>query len=88
MQVVASDLAVPVASIVPVSLSEGKVYNVDDALWSAILNHQTDALRVRLMRCLDARKNAENWTMLRHQMVSTGRLLKELPELLLSKHKK
>ncbi len=88
MQVVASDLAVPVASIVPVSLSEGKVYNVDDALWSAILNHQTDALRVRLMRCLDARKNAENWNMLRHQMVSTGRLLKELPELLLSKHKK
>jgi len=76
MQAVASDLAVPAATIIPVSLSDGKVYNVDDALWSAILGNQTDALRIRLMRCLDARKKAENWNMLRHQMVSAGRLLR------------
>ncbi|MBS1222714.1 MAG: GTP-binding protein, partial [Proteobacteria bacterium] len=30
---VAGDLAVPVAAVIPVCLAEGRVYNVDDALW-------------------------------------------------------
>ncbi|GKS68483.1 GTP-binding protein [Nitrosomonas sp. PY1] len=88
IQAVANDLAVPIEHVIPVSLSTDKVYNVDDALWSAILNTQNEALRMRLMRCLDARKNAENWNMLRHQMISTGRFLKELPDLLIAQHKK
>lgn len=85
LQAIASDLAVSVEHVIPVCLAEGKIYNVDDVLWSAILNHQNEAMRVRLMRCLDARKNTENWNMLRHQMISTGRFLLELPQLL-SKH--
>jgi len=40
------------------------------------------------MRCLDARKNAENWNMLQYQMISTGRFLKKLPDLLMAKNKK
>ena len=82
IRAIATDLAVSVEHVIPVCLAEGEVYNVDDVLWSAILNHQNEAMRVRLMRCLDARKNAENWTMLRHQMVSTGRFLLDLPQLL------
>ena len=88
MQAVVNDLAVPIERVIPVSLVTSKVYNVDDALWSAILNMQSEALRVRLMRCLDARKNAENWNMLQHQMISTGRFLKKLPDLLMAKNKK
>lgn len=82
MRVIAADLAVPVEQIIPVCLQEGKVYNVDDTLWAAILNHQDKALRVRLMRCLDARKRAEDWVMLRRQMAGAGRFLRDLPELL------
>jgi hypothetical protein len=82
MRVIAADLAVPVEQVIPVCLQEGKVYNVNDTLWAAILSHQDEALRVRLMRCLDARKRAEDWVMLRRQMASAGRFLRDLPEIL------
>ncbi|SNX59125.1 hypothetical protein SAMN06296273_0567 [Nitrosomonas ureae] len=82
VQAVAADLAVPAEQIIPVSLQEGKIYNVDDTLWAAILNHQDEALRIRLMRCLDAKKRAEDWIMLRRQMAGAGRFLRDLPEML------
>ncbi|TVR58813.1 MAG: GTP-binding protein HSR1, partial [Candidatus Competibacteraceae bacterium] len=65
---VASDLATPVASVIPVCLAEGRAYNVDDALWAAILAQQDEAGRVRLLRCLEARKRLENWTLLGRQL--------------------
>ena len=82
VRAIAADLAVPVEQVIPVCLSEGKVYNVDDTLWAAILDHQDEALRVRLMRCLDARKRAEDWVLLRRQMAGAGRFLRDLPEIL------
>lgn len=80
LQAVATDLAVPVERVIPVCLKEGKVYNVNDALWSAILNFQDEALRIRLLRCLDAKKRAEDWVLLRRQLISTGRFLWNLPD--------
>jgi hypothetical protein len=59
---------------------EGRVYNVDDALWAAILSQQEEAFRSRLLRCMDEQKKAENWMLLRRQMLSAGRFLKDLPD--------
>jgi predicted GTPase len=82
VRAIAADLAVPVEQVIPVCLLADKVYNVDDTLWAAILNYQDEALRVRLMRCLDARKRAEDWVLLRRQMAGAGRFLRDLPEIL------
>ena len=82
VRAVAADLAVPAEQVIPVSLQEGKIYNVEDTLWAAILNRQDEALRIRLMRCLDAKKRAEDWVMLRRQMAGAGRFLRDLPEML------
>ena len=82
VRAIATDLAVPVERVIPVCLLDGKVYNVDDTLWAAILDHQDEALRVRLIRCLDARKRAEDWVMLRRQMAGAGRFLRDLPDML------
>lgn len=80
VQAVADDLAVPVDHVIPVCLAQGRVYNVDDTLWAAILAHQEEALKARLLRCIDDRKKAENWTLLRRQMLNAGRFLKDLPD--------
>lgn len=80
VEAIADDLAVPVAHIVPVSLAEGRIYNVDDSLWALILDQQEAALRTRLLRCLAARRRAEDWALLRRQLISAGRLLRELPQ--------
>ena len=80
VQMMASDLAVPIDQVIPVCLNEGNVYNVDDALWSAILHYQDEALRIRLYRCLDAKKQTENWKRLRRQLINTGRFLWQLPD--------
>ncbi|MCH9639425.1 MAG: 50S ribosome-binding GTPase [Betaproteobacteria bacterium] len=79
VQTVATDLATPIDRVIPACLADGKIYNVDDALWATLLDHQDEALRVRLLRCLDAKKRAEDWVMLRHQMISAGRFLRDLP---------
>ncbi|HOW62681.1 MAG TPA: 50S ribosome-binding GTPase [Candidatus Contendobacter sp.] len=76
---VATDLAVPVAEVIPVCLAEDRVYNVDDALWAAMLDRQDEAGKVRFLRCLEERKRAENWTVLRRQLANAGRWLLELP---------
>ncbi|MCB1776086.1 MAG: 50S ribosome-binding GTPase [Candidatus Competibacteraceae bacterium] len=80
IEVIADDLAVPVASVIPVCLAEGRVYNIDDALWAAILARQDEAGKVRFLRCLEQRKRDENWTLLRQQLTNAGRWLLKLPE--------
>ena len=82
VQTIATDLAVPIERVIPVCLLEGRIYNVDDTLWATILDYQDEALRVRLIRCLDARKRAEDWVMLHRQVASAGRFLRNLPAML------
>ena len=82
VQAIAADLAVPVDQVIPVCLMENHVYNVNDTLWAAILNQQEEAQRARLLRCLDEKKKAENWVLLRRQMINAGRFLKNFPEVL------
>lgn len=72
---VAKDLDVEVARVVPVCLAEGKVYNVEDALNAAMLRQQDAANRVRLLRCLRARKQEEDWDLLWRQLGNAGRIL-------------
>ncbi|MGG7054458.1 GTPase family protein [Nitrosomonas sp. ANs5] len=77
---VAADLSVPVTQVIPVCLKEEKVYNVKDAFWAAMLAEQDTALRVRLLRCLDADKRTSDWALLRRQLRNAGRFLWELPD--------
>lgn len=79
VQAIAMDLAVTINQVIPVCLLEGKVYNVDDTLWTAIMNQQDEALKARLHRCLKTKKHAEEWKTLRKQLVNTGRFLWRLP---------
>ena len=85
VRALAADLAVPIERVIPVCLQQGKVYNVNDTLWAVILSYQDEAQRVRLMRCLDAKKRNEDWVLLRRHMAGAGRFLRELPEIL-AKH--
>lgn len=71
----AHDLAVPVADIVPVCLRDGHRDNVDDALWATLLERMDEARRVRLLRCLKARRSEENWRLLKRQLRRSGRLI-------------
>ncbi len=75
----ATDLDVPIASVIPVCLADGQVYNVEDTLWVALLNHLDQARRTRLLRCQDDRRRNENWTLLRRQLANAGRFLLALP---------
>ncbi|RUQ34992.1 MAG: GTP-binding protein HSR1, partial [Candidatus Competibacteraceae bacterium] len=79
LEAVATDLALPVDTVIPVCLAAERVYNVEDALWTALLDRQDEAGRVRLLRCLDQRRQAENWLLLRRQLINAGRMLLQLP---------
>ena len=79
VEAVAEDLAVPVATVIPVCLADNRVYNVDDVLWAALLDRQSEADKVRFLRCLDQRIRGENWTLLRRQLANAGRWLLKLP---------
>ena len=79
-EAVAADLAVEPAAVVPACLAEGRYYNVDDGVWSAILAQQDEALRVRLLRCLQAQRRHQNWALLTRQLLASGRLLGTLPQ--------
>ena len=76
---VAVDLATSTAAVIPVNLAEGRIYNVADALWAAILDRQDEAHRVRFLRCLEQRQQQENWALLGQQLVNAGRWLKQAP---------
>lgn len=75
----AADLDVPIANVIPVCLAEGRVYNVEDTLWTAILDQMDRAQRTRLLRCLDEHRRDENWNLLRRQLANAGRFLLALP---------
>ena len=75
LDAVAADLGVDVARVIPVCLADGRTYNVDDALWAAILHDRPEADRVRLLRCLRARKREEDWNLLWRQLRNAGRFL-------------
>lgn len=75
----ATDLDVPIASVIPVCLAEGRVYNVEDTLWAALLDQMDRAQRARLLRCQDERRREENWMLLRRQLANAGRFLMALP---------
>jgi uncharacterized protein len=75
----AADLDVPIANVIPVCLAEGRIYNVEDTLWTALLEQMDRAQRARLLRCQVARRRDENWTLLRRQLANAGRFLLALP---------
>ena len=75
----ATDLEVPIASVIPVCLAEGRVYNVEDTLWAALLGQLDRARRARLLRCQDECRRKENWMLLRRQLANAGRFLLALP---------
>jgi hypothetical protein len=79
VEVVSTDLDIPIGSVIPVCLADGRVYNVEDALWSAILDRLDAAQRARLLRSQDARRREENWSLLRKQLSNAGRFLLSLP---------
>lgn len=82
MAAVAEDLDVTCEDIVPVSLSDERRYNVEDALWAAILSHEEEAERARFIRCMESRKREENWSLIQKQLLNAGRLLLEVPKLI------
>jgi len=59
-------------------LHQERRYNVDDALWAAMLVALPEANRVRLLRCLRLQKRDENWALLLTQLKNSGRLLGRL----------
>ena len=75
----AAAAAVPVATVIPVCLAENRTYNVDDALWAALLDQQDEAIKGRFLRCLNQRIREENWVLLRRQLANAGRWLLKLP---------
>ena len=79
LETVAQELGIEADRVIPVCLAEGKRYNVDDALWAAMLQAQPEADRVRLLRCLHARRREENWALLWRQLRNAGRVLASLP---------
>jgi uncharacterized protein len=74
----AADLGVDVATVIPVCAAPGRVYNVDDALWAAMLFEFPEAYRVRLLRCQRARRSEQDWGKLREQLANGGRYLVSL----------
>ncbi|KXX64753.1 GTPase family protein [Marichromatium gracile] len=74
-----TDLAVPLPDAVPVALLPETAYNVDDALWSALLGRLDRASRARLLRVRGARQGGEDWRLLRRQLANAGRVLLRWP---------
>lgn len=74
----AEDLGVDVSRVIPVCAAPGRVYNVEDALWAAMLFEFPEADRVRLLRCQRARRSEQDWRKLREQLKNGGRFLVSL----------
>lgn len=81
----AEELTIPVEDCVPVCLAVDRRYNVDDALWAAILVRQEDAQRARFLRCVSHHRSAENWRLLWQQIGNSGRLIKPVIDATLKK---
>ena len=81
---VAADLNFPPGRTIPVCLAPDSPYNVEDTLWAAILQEQDEAGRARFLRCLEDRRQEENWSLAWRQLSTAGRLLLETPKRFLS----
>lgn len=75
VEAIKDDFSLATGEVVPVSLAEGRHYNVEDGLWAAIIGSEDEARRARFLRLLPARQRQENWSLLRRQLASAGRLL-------------
>ncbi|NKN33335.1 GTPase family protein [Marichromatium bheemlicum] len=73
------ELRVALADVIPVALLPEAAYNVDDVLWSALLERLDRANRARLLRVRGARQGGEEWRMLRRQLANAGRFLLRWP---------
>lgn len=69
------DFSLASGEVVPISLAEGRHYNIEDGLWAAILGNEDEARRARFLRLLPARQRQENWSLLRRQLANAGRLI-------------
>lgn len=78
LEAVSADLGLPAERVIPVCTAEGREYNVSDLLWAALLDAQPAAERIRLMRCLEARRRDQDWKLLWRQLKGAGRLLRRL----------
>lgn len=75
MEVVARELAVPLAQIVPVRADTPEAaYNID-ALWAAITAAVPQAKRSRLQRCLQGEASAWSWSGILSQAGNAGRII-------------
>lgn len=81
---VSSDLNLPTDRTIPVCLAPGRVYNVEDTLWAAILHRQDEAGRARFLRCLEERRRSESWTLMWRQLATAGRVLLDAPKRIIS----
>lgn len=75
MNTVATELGLPVESIVPVCLLPGRVYNVEEALMPLLLARVPEAKRTLLIRSLKTLRDHEQWDLLGRQSRATGRFL-------------
>ena len=74
----AGDLGADVSTVIPVCAAPERIYNIDDALWAAMLFEFPEANRVRLLRCQRARRSEQDWGKLRDQLRNGGRFLASL----------
>ncbi len=74
VEAIKDDFSLATGEVVPVSLAEGRHYNIEDGLWAAIIGSEDEARRARFLRLLPARQQKENWSLLRRQLASAARL--------------
>jgi predicted GTPase len=75
LQVVADDLQVSPAQLVPVCLLPEKLYNVQEGLLPVMLASLPAAERVKVLRTIPAFQNAEQWQRVWDQSRSAGQVL-------------
>ncbi|MBN2885562.1 MAG: 50S ribosome-binding GTPase [Chromatiaceae bacterium] len=74
------DLAVAPSELVPVCLGEGRLYNIEEGLWVAILARLDEARRARLVRARESQRRGQDWALLWNQLGRAGRRLLAMPE--------
>ena len=75
IEAVAADLALPPEEVIPVCLLPERIYNVEEALVPAMLDHLPAARRVKYLRCLRQIRDEQYWRRLWQQTVAAGRVL-------------
>lgn len=78
MEAVASELAVALEDVIPVSLKAGGYYNVEEGLFTAIMARLNEAERVKYLRCLHDSQAKIRWSYLWEQLQHTGQIIVRL----------